>query len=380
MEFVLYCKLELGVATPDYGEPSTCVLLTGVRHRDFNERAFEEGVEAYVVETDFKLAKLCLCGDEDCECRVALEGAWIKVTLMPNENGETWVYRAFLGEEPKRYEVIDVEIVSGPQLPDFPDKDDVEFAGGTAAPYSLSGFEVGQGMASLIYNSSFGYLVDAGAGTPINRPSYLGHGFVSDLVKLLKPRTNRFFLSHADSDHWRMLVWDAKIERTISDFIVPSGMRPLVFFDVTVKSRTWRWSAPCVRAALYTGQYLEVMRTSPRHPTSNNDGLILLFEDAGERGLLPGDCVYDEIAVDANSHVTALASHSYAAVVVPHHGDAASARRVPSSSSAAKAFFSAGNHKGHRHPTPASTKAHNAAGYVNLVNTTPTYIREVRLM
>ncbi|MBB4277750.1 hypothetical protein [Rhizobium mongolense] len=380
MDFVLFCKLELGAAIPDYGAGSTCVFLTGVRQADFNESAFDKGVEAYIVEADIELSKLGLCDDEECFCRTKLQGDWIKLTLASDDNGQTWVYRAFLGGPPERFNVLNIEIVSGPQLPDFPDSSDVEFEGGASAPYGLSGFEVGQGMASLVYNSSFGYLVDAGAGTPISRPNYLLPSFVSDLLTLLNTRTSKFFLSHADSDHWRMLVWDGRIETRVSEFFVPNGMKPLVFFDVTVKSRTRRWSAPHISVPLYSGQQLQIMRTAPAHPTSNNDGLILLFEDGAELGLLPGDCVYDEIVADANSRVSSLAGMSYTAIVVPHHGDAASARSVPLSSAASKAFFSAGNHTRFLHPTLASTSAHSAAGYTNLVNKTPTYIREVPLM
>ncbi|OBQ64325.1 hypothetical protein EFV37_20945 [Mesorhizobium loti] len=380
MDFVLYCKLELGTAVPDYGTGSTCVLLTGVRQEDFAESAFDKGVQAYIIEADIDLSTLGFCNDEECACRTKLREVWIKLTLASDNNGQTWVYRAFAGGPPEKFNVLNIEIVSGPQLPDFPDSEDVEFEGGASTPYSLSGFEVGQGMASLVYNSSFGYLADAGAGTPIKRPAYLLTSFVSDLLALLNTRTNKFFLSHADSDHWRMLVWDGRIETRVSEFFVPSGMKPLVFFDVTVKSRTRRWSAPHVSVPLYSGQKLQIMRTAPAHPTSNNDGLILLFEDGAELGLLPGDCVYDEIVADANAHVNSLAGKSYTAIVVPHHGDAASAHGVPPSSAASKAFFSAGNHTTYLHPTLASTNAHSLAGYTNLVNKTPAYIREVPLM
>ncbi len=380
MDNIYYCKLELGLAIPEYGAASTCVQLTGVRHGDFNESAFEKGVAAFVIDTDISLYKLGLCEDDNCACRTGLKGNWIKLTLTPNPSGETSVYRAFLGAPPEFFDVINVEIVSGPELPDFPDGNDVEIEGGAAAPYTLSGFEVGQGMASLIYNSAYGYLVDAGAGTPIKRPAYVLPSYVSDLISLLNTRSNKFFLSHADSDHWRMLVWDARIEKTISEFFVPNGMKPLVFFDVTVKSRTRRWSTPYVDIGLYPGQRLKIMRTAPPHRTSNNDGLILLFEDSTRLGLLPGDCVYDDIAVDGNTHVSSLAGRSFAAVVVPHHGDTASARSVPTSSSPSKAFFSAGNHVRYKHPSAGSVRAHSAAGYSTLVNKAPTFIREVSLI
>jgi hypothetical protein len=359
---------------------STCVLLTGVQHADFNVSAFNDGIEAFVIETDIELYKFGLCDDEDCQCHAKLKGDWIQLTLSPNLNGRTSVYRAFLGTEPDFFDVIGVEIVSGPELPDFPDSDDVEFKGGASAPYTLSGFEVGQGMASLIYNSSFGYLVDAGAGTPIKRPNYLLPTFVSDLLNVLKSRTNNFFLSHADSDHWRMLVWDGRIGGAVSKFFVPNGMKPLVFFDVTVKPRVRRWSTPFVSTALYPGQRLQIMRTAPPHRTSNNDGLILLFEDGTRLGLLPGDCVYDDIAADGNSHVSSLATMSYAAVVVPHHGDSASARGVPTPVAPSKAFFSAGNHSKYMHPSAGSVSAHGAAGYSTLVNKSPSFIREVPLI
>lgn len=61
-----------------------------------------------------------------------------------------------------------------------------------------------------------------------------------------------------------------------------------------------------MNVGLASGQQLRIMRTAPPHRTSNNDGLILLFEDGTRLGLLPGDCVYDDIAADGNTHVSSL--------------------------------------------------------------------------
>lgn len=39
--------------------------------------------------------------------------------------------------------------------------------------FLLNAYTVGQGMCSLLHNGDVGYLLDAGAGTPVTRKNYL---------------------------------------------------------------------------------------------------------------------------------------------------------------------------------------------------------------
>ena len=94
--------------------------------------------------------------------------------------------------------------------------------------------------------------------------------------------------------------------------------------------------------------------------------------------MFPGDYVYSRMASDSNPDIVALSSSTLDAVMVPHHGDAASASVsvVPALPLSTYAFFSAGTHSGYKHPTTASLGAHATAKFDNIDHHTWSDIRE----
>jgi len=112
-----------------------------------------------------------------------------------------------------------------------------------------------------------------------------------------------------------------------------------------------------------------------------NGRYLAVFKRGRERVLAAGDCVYERFTSDNNPHIKALHTHRYSAVVVPHHGDKASAKAiVPAARDGAKAFFSAGTHQGYKHPTAESLNAHVEAKFTNIENPSQLDIVKVNLL
>ena len=238
----------------------------------------------------------------------------------------------------------------------------------------------------MVYNDSEGFLLDAGAGTPIKRAQYQNKSSglpYNDLKNLAASRKLRFFLSHGDSDHWRLLAWDKELRDRVTEYVVPHGLELIPFFDKKIRTQVRELSADLQPLHLEPSANLNFYRTKPPKPTSNNNGLVAVFEKNGDRVLIAGDCVYNEMLNDNNLSVASLVSKNsgYKAVVVPHHGDEHSAVHVPlGTPGGAKAFFSAGDHPTYAHPRASSVKKHEKACYTKLVNKNPLGIREVPLI
>lgn len=84
----------------------------------------------------------------------------------------------------------------------------------------------------------------------------------------------------------------------------------------------------------------------------------------------PWGYAYEEMAIDNSPQLAALTGQTFDAVVVPHHGAAASANQIPPPANRDMSiyFFSAGDHKGYNHPTTVSMDNHVALGYVKIEN------------
>lgn len=357
------CRLDNVDASMEYGE-GTCLRLIGARPRDIETLEIGEGINTFSVDigpSDWVRTWLRLCGTPDsCDMCYKCFGAWIRVTGRENREGPSFFYPAFGLDAPTRFEVTSLEVVNGPAIPPFPawrppselDRN---------SQYTLVSFNVGQGMASLVYNDRQGFLLDAGAGTPIKRPGYPTLT-TNDLAHLCKGKALKLILSHGDSDHWRLLAWDDVLRDAIDEIIVPSGMRSIAFFDKRVKHKTRQLSGD-ERVDLGGACELCLHRSRPLHLTSNNDGLVSIFRKEGEQALVPGDYVYREMTRDGNPAIGRLPGESTKAVVVPHHGDEASANDVPPAAPGAIAFFSAGDHAGYQHPKAVAVQKHLAAHY-----------------
>ncbi|SFU97324.1 hypothetical protein SAMN05216350_11043 [Polaromonas sp. YR568] len=409
-ELALYCKLEQLFAFTDFEEPTPCIRFIGVRDEDFNEQSFtqgSDGVATFVVDVDASTSKAPESTEpsrgqsnpnsdllqidwnkfcetpEDCKTCTEASGLWYKITYNIDPRGSSSTYATFgaTAGTTQSIQVLAISSLPGPTPAPFrpytrrPDS-------ALQRTYSLLAFEVGQGMCNLICSDVDGYIFDAGAGTPITKAKYVSGFMRHDLHDQIQrlPEAVEFFLSHGDQDHWRMLAWDDRLINKISIFVVPSGMKSIAFFDVKVKPRVRELSSHLPKWQLAPQTYLSVYRTRPPQKTSNNDGLIAVFERDGEKAILPGDCTYKEMRKDLDPGVSNLPSNVYKAVVVPHHGDKESSYDVPPSQANGIAFFSAGNHPTFNHPRPESEAAHKISGFSNHVNKIPAHIQKIVLL
>lgn len=383
LEGELYCQFESIDAQSDF-TGAACIRLIGVARWNFSLRAFEEGIESFVIDLPrddslaTQLVGFCDAPDDCPTCFEYFE-QWFIVKFQPYvESGEpepAYLYRCFGEANPIAISLRSFESIGGFKLPGFS-----PYVGRASpssnSPWICSAFSVGQGMASLVYSSKSGYLIDAGAGTPIKRADYVGKTLNNELTDRVVGREITFVLSHGDEDHWRILRWDNSLRDAIREFIIPADRARIAFFDREIRSRVRELSAHVV-LQLDSAAKLTLLRTSPSVKTSNNDGIVALFEGV-KKVLLPGDCVYSAMQADSDPSVQALIAGVYDGIVVPHHGDEASSNLIPSPAQKATstAYFSAGNHCGYKHPHAKSEQNHVKAGYISIVNKTPTAIIE----
>lgn len=256
---------------------------------------------------------------------------------------------------------------------------------GTGDEWTFWAYHVGQGMCSLLTDGQkHGILLDAGAGTPVVRPNYLSKTspIKNDLIARLKPLEYvDVVLSHADADHWRLLAWDRELRDKIGNIYVPDAAKSLALKDAAVIKKVRESKGFTYR--LTGGGTLQVLRSQPAKPSDNTECLVSLYHDSELRHIVlqSGDYVYEDMEGDTNPFIRSLRSKSYSAIVVPHHGDAASAEKVFAAKFENKsiAFFSAGNHQHYQHPTEASRSAHQGAKFEPVWNKDIAYILEKRL-
>ena len=245
--------------------------------------------------------------------------------------------------------------------------------------FKLSAFHVGQGMCALLYGQRDGFLLDCGGGIPLKRSIYrqwlkapASLSFRNDLRTRTKGLSLQAIISHPDSDHWRLLDWDPALFAATTDIFTPVGTAALALKSSRAIAKVSSLAGSTVVTNGPRGTtLLKAHRSNPA--VSDRNGECLVVEThSGRSGkeisLFPGDYVYDRMASDGGAGIVALSSSILDAVMVPHHGDAASAAvsvlpKVPGTTAA---FFSAGTHTGYRHPTRASLNAHSATGFRNI--------------
>ncbi|WP_129436791.1 hypothetical protein [Pseudomonas sp. ACM7] len=404
-----YAKIEQGSTVQDYYPLQDCVRLIAVSPDSFQSAAFnlESGCSTYILD----IGRSDLWGSglprrhnlspfprprsfwfEDSAFEDDSSTSWweINYTISPVATG-SYAYSAFTSGEPRYLDVSSIRRVLGPVVDPVPLSNDIspalelEFV--TDKPFKLTAFHVGQGMCSLFSNDKLGYLLDAGAGTPVTRDVYrknlhrTGIPFVNDLRSAIAGHEElSAIISHADSDHWRILEWDEGLLEQIKTVYLPAGRPALAFSSPMVKRKVVG-----IRDRLFSlgaHDLLDVHRSDPSVSDKNGDGLVVVVTCQEKQALYPGDYVYDRMAVDGNLSMVVLAESRFDAVVVPHHGDEASASvmpwpKVPDES---QAFFSAGTHAGYGHPTNASLSAHERKGFVNIDKHTCSHIRAHHLL
>lgn len=399
----LYAQVETLSTLQDYPPRQYCVRLVGVSPKSFDTNAFNEeaGCETYILDVSFRDAEIhgfirdyshrAYLSDLGFLSRhfgidtkfwgEKIVSSWLQIDYaISKERTGSYVYSAFReGDSPTYLKILNLQIIKGPTVkaaPVVPNA--LVFEPDSAGDQtSLTAFHVGQGMCSILAGNSVGYLLDAGAGTPVNRQVYRscchpsGVAFQNDLRSAVAPLSKlTAILSHPDSDHWRLLEWDPQLLAKVDRVFLPNGTPALAMASPVVKSKVWGMSDTSITLSPTNG--IEIFRsqrnTAPL--TRNNDALVAKVYVGKKQALIAGDYVYKDMALDDSALLAALTTMSFDALVVPHHGDAASAQSIPPPKYRRKslAFFSAGNHQGYKHPTTVSMDTHVAKGYVKIEN------------
>lgn len=386
-------KLDNVVAIQDYEPNEPCVRLQGVSEEDFEASAFNESraeiflfdlslsdVKRHLPKRDLRfILDYCpwLC-DEDIVDDLFGGGlasilsdpnVWIRIEYRKSTQSTTSYGYCLFREQtvPTYVEVVGIEIFRADQTVSSPPEIPLELpptSGRRDGNPLLQTFDVGQGMCSLISSEGLGILMDCGAGTPIKRPDYHKGLVVNDLPAAVANLESLVaVISHGDSDHWRLLEWDAAIAGRVEIVVVPLGVSILAF-----NSPAWTGRVVAVGDCSFplgAGFNLDLLRTKPSKPDANGEALVAHLYADGVNALLPGDYVYERFGSDGNTKINALSGLSYDVVVVPHHGCRKSAVHVPAAKVPGRsmAFVSAGDHGGYEHPRQVSLEAHSANNF-----------------
>ncbi|WP_439254092.1 hypothetical protein [Pseudomonas monteilii] len=400
---LFYCKIDTFRASKDYLQGGLCVRFIGIEAASRNDFNHDEGVETFIIDIDlWKFAEILYNRPPIRSTRhfiYAFEGIsdqydrWYALRIEPASYARNYLYSTFSEDQPRYFEIKELRFVeepgldvsapsqsltsmraslisSGQWIVDNPQSalldlrlEDKYFGG----DFVLESFHVGQGMCSIVHDGTWGMLLDMGAGKPVLRPKYptLSNDLhiVTDRLKELN-----LLMSHFDSDHWRILAWDTKLRNKISNIYVPSGSRPPVFNDKNIKKKIVQVNDTFIR--LSADAFLRIYRSDPSHSDSNGQCLVTTFYKGGKLALAPGDYAYHRFATDANAGIQELLSEIYSAVIVPHHGDLASAKAVVDCVPGSPAFFSAGTHQGYNHPTTESVDEHFLKHFITIENKT----------
>lgn len=412
---IMYAQVEQARAIQDYPPFRPCVRLVGIDAVDFGNQAFNmpTGCKAHFIDIASSHLLEAFAEGAMHDPPAGAPGApgaagccwpfppggwpddwpdrlWIELGYQhePRVTG-AYLYELFSDDD----KVHDISIhrlrlLTGPAVQPPPLAATGPMVGGSQA-VDLSAFHVGQGMCALLRCQKDGILLDAGAGTPVRRGIYrqslrspTTSPFVNDLRTATANLRLQAIISHPDSDHWRLLDWDLALLASTNAIYTPHGAPALALKARQVIAKVHSLAGRMVVTNGAGGKVLlDVHRSSPA--VSDRNGECLVVQAHSGPGckydtLLPGDYVYDRMAADHNADIRALSSASFDAVMVPHHGDAASAAVLVSPTVAAStvAFFSAGTHTGYKHPTQASLQAHQAAGFRNIDRHTCTDIIE----
>jgi beta-lactamase superfamily II metal-dependent hydrolase len=296
---------------------------------------------------------------------------WLEVTYSIDSganDGPVYAYPLFTGSAPTFIKVVAITPVRGRLVPPLLARGTAALAlpPSSASPFVLDAFHVGQGMCSVFHNHQVGFILDAGAGTPVFRREYQeDSSFINRLTPLLKSLDAvSMVLSHFDADHWRLLDWDNEILDRVNEIYVPNGVASLPFKSAVMKSKVTAIGSQTLLYDPAAGASLEVVRSMPANSDKNGECLIAVCRTAGKSALLPGDYVYSRMASDRTAAIKPLISQRYDAVVVPHHGDEASSiGTFAPASTRSIAFFSAGDHTYYKHPRQESLDEHASKGY-----------------
>lgn len=391
----LYARLETPFGLKEYQRGGRCVRFIGIKPKEFKSLDEDGGVIVRTIDISYwRFCDLMHIGrwpllrtreslQEDSNAAIQFTADWYKpwyeLTFeWCEDGGDGYTYPSFGKANPRYFKLLAIlTIDAGPSLTEPRQSGSLKYTANAQtwnqqspvsnvnSAWSLNAYHVGQGMCALLTNGTEGWLFDAGAGTPILRPKYLAGLRINHILDDIKPLSNiKMVLSHADQDHWRLLGWGDTLANKVSEIFVPHGAKSLVYKDKAIMNKCRNSTG--FQVNLTNGGKIDVHRSSPSKSSDNTQCLVSVYTSvSGESVLLSGDYVYSGMASDSCGGVSALAFQTFAAVVVPHHGDLASAMQVysPQMNQHSKAFFSAGNHKLYGHPTCKSIDEHKKAGF-----------------
>lgn len=390
-EEVFYAQVESYLERKEYQRKGRCVRFSAVNAKD---RASEEGLITWTIDLSYwRFCDLIEGGwiTESVQKKInKRDKSWyeLKVT-WEGEKADGYAYPTFSTASPRYFSLLSCTPVVASTSPTKPllgtsdpvaditalgfattTASDTDF--GTGAAWTLWTFHVGQGMCSLLSDGKeHGILLDAGAGTPVKRPDYLKKcpAMVNQLRDKLKGlKQVDMVLSHADRDHWSLVAWDSVLRDQIRTIYIPHNAKEftLALKDKAVKSKVTELSNEFTYQ-LSGGGTLRILRSDPKSKDDNSNCLVAVYECGKKEHLVlqSGDYVYKDMGQDTMTAIRQLKDGRYTAIIVPHHGDEASAKNVfpPHTADKSIAFFSAGDNDQYGHPTDASKAAHEAAHF-----------------
>lgn len=404
------CQLDNADTVKDYLRGGRCVRLIGIQHAEAKNLAQQKGVTTYTIDIDyweFKFhafwlpkwkadrsnAKKLSAGSKE-KCNESFSN-WYTVEIIQCDKKESYsyMYKTFSIDEPVYFKIKKLITIRNKKelsklteysslnksffgLQDKKYHDSRRFL----QDYNLYAFHVGQGMCSIIHNHERGILLDVGAGRPITRYVYLNNKIRNDLKTTInKLKLLDLVISHADSDHWRMLAWDEMLRDKISHIFIPKNMCSIAFKDKAILPKIIPSNNKIFKLADKTS--LIILRSIPFRSNRNSECLVSIFRKKNSLALIPGDYVYKHFTEDENLKIKSIHIYKYDAVIVPHHGDeSSSVHLVSAQSNKSHAFFSAGDHKRYKHPTNSSIQAHKDKKFFIVVNNTLKYIEKIKLL
>lgn len=224
-------------------------------------------------------------------------------------------------------------------------------------------------MCSLLTSGDKGILFDVGAGKPILRDNYTTL-ITNELANELLTKLNSIyiFLSHLDSDHWRLMEWEISLgenrdfQRKIKNIFIPHMQKSLSFKNKKIIKKIIEIDKDIfIKNNLIE---MNIYRSNPNKVKKNNDCIIVKINFNNNTILIPGDYVYKEMHKDNNNNIKSIPTEKFNIIIVPHHGDEASSEKIPTPLDGnSQAYFSAGTHLGYNHPRKESIQGHEEKGF-----------------
>lgn len=413
--FYAYINSSTYAEEQDYRPYQECVKLTVINKKTFEKNIFnsEEGCSTMIVEISLfdlfkneknrkeilKILKKNITIDV-LDYRFSLNeknnefdyikqnDIWIEIKVKVSNKGlpsnkkfnSSYYYNTFsnLQEEPTYFELHSIRKLTNKyeeikEIKEIKDSSLQIYSNDSPHPEFYS-FHVGQGMCSLLKVGNIGIFFDMGAGKPITRKNYSEKS--NELTEKYLPNLKEIYiiLSHQDSDHWRLMIWEiCRCEtffKKIREIIIPSSSKHLFYRNKQIidKIRAIGKNTELKINKLNINLY----RSRPSEINHNNDCIVAIVFINGKKILIPGDYVYNEMIKDYNNNINEIPKDCYNLIIVPHHGDESSANNVPNSvaNEVSEAYFSAGTHKGYKHPRQSSINSHKARNFNIISNNT----------